>query len=107
MRDHTEVKSDAARAALLHRWTRHRAIGAEHATVPRQRLEPFAAPVAVIEELAGIRGHLPGRLMAAFRAGDDRFLNHACGVLAGQLRRRRTMAKITRAVDATNMGTST
>src|SRR5882757_5167185 len=54
----------------LNRWARHRPVRTKYATVAGQRLEPFAAALAIIEELAGVRRHLLGRLMAALGARD-------------------------------------
>src|ERR1043166_10267938 len=45
-------------APRLDRRTRHRPISAEHAAVARLGLEPLAAARAVIEEPAGVGGHL-------------------------------------------------
>jgi hypothetical protein len=49
--------------------TRHRPIRAEHAAIARLRFEPFTAALAVIEKLAGVRGHCLGRLMTAMLTG--------------------------------------
>jgi hypothetical protein len=55
----------AAAAVALDRRTRDRAIGAEHATIASEGLKPFAATLAVIEELAGVGRHRLDGLMAA------------------------------------------
>ena len=61
---------------LLDRWAWHRAVGAEHAAVARERLEPRSATLAVIEQLASVGGHSLGRLMTAFRTGERRLQLH-------------------------------
>jgi hypothetical protein len=58
----------AATHVALYRRARHRSVRAKHAAIAREGLEPFAAPFAVIEELAGIGRHRLDSLMAAFRA---------------------------------------
>jgi len=45
----------------------HRSVRAKHAAIAREGLEPFAAPFAVVEELAGIGRHRLDGLMAALR----------------------------------------
>jgi hypothetical protein len=50
---------------------RHRSVRAKHAAIAGKGLEPFAAPFAVIEELACISRHRLDGLMAAFRASQD------------------------------------
>src|SRR5690348_8501747 len=71
----------AARLLLLDRWTRHAAIGAEHAAVARFRPEQLAATPTVVEELACVSRHGLGGLMAAMRTGQralqDEFGRHA------------------------------
>jgi hypothetical protein len=52
---------------------RHRAERAEHATVTGFGLQPCATALAVIEELAGIRGHRFVRSVTAGRADDRGF----------------------------------
>jgi hypothetical protein len=61
----------AATHVGLYRRTRHRSVGAKHATVARKGFEPFAAPFAVVEELASISRHRLDGLIAAFRASQD------------------------------------
>jgi hypothetical protein len=58
----------AATHVALYRRARHRSVRAKHAAIAREGLEPFAAPFAVIEELAGIGRHRLDSLMGAFRA---------------------------------------
>jgi len=60
----------------LYRRARHRPVRAKHAAIAREGLEPFAAPFAVIEELAGIGRHRLDSLMAAFRASQVRLKLH-------------------------------
>jgi hypothetical protein len=60
----------------LNRRTPHRSVGTKYAAVARLGLEPFVAALAIIKELAGVRRHLFGRLMAAFGTGDDAFSLH-------------------------------
>jgi hypothetical protein len=71
---------ELARATIalhLDRRTRYRAVRAEHATVARLGLEPFAAARAVIEEPAGVGGHWLARLTPAVGTRDGRFQDHA------------------------------
>ena len=68
--------SRTTRPILLDRWTRHRAVRAENATVTRLWFKSLAASLAVIEELASVGWHLLGRLMTAFRAGNCGNGNH-------------------------------
>ena len=49
---------------------------AEHAAVSRQRLELRPAGLALVKEQASVRRHRLGRLMPAFRAGNDRSFAH-------------------------------
>ncbi len=63
-------------SASLNRRAWHRAVGAKHAAVARLGLQPLAASLAVIEELAGVGGHPLGGGVAALRAGDGGLLNH-------------------------------
>ena len=65
-----------AAIAGLNGWARHRSVGAEDAAVAGLRLEPAAAGLAVVEELAGVRRHLLCLAMAAAGAGDSRFKGH-------------------------------
>ena len=58
----------AATQVGLDRRARHRAVRAEHAAIARERLEPFATALAVIEELAGIGRHRLDSPIAAFGA---------------------------------------
>jgi hypothetical protein len=60
----------AATQVALYRGARHRAVGAEHAAIAREGLEPFATALAVIEELAGIGRHRLDSLIAAFGASE-------------------------------------
>lgn len=53
-----------------------RSVGAEHAAVALERLQPRAATFAVLEELAGISRHRLDRLMAAFPACEFRLQVH-------------------------------
>ena len=66
----------AATHVALYRRARHRSVRAKHAAIAREGLEPFAAPFAVIEELAGIGRHRLDSLMAAFRASQVRLKLH-------------------------------
>jgi hypothetical protein len=66
----------SAATACLHRRARYRAVGAEHAAVALERLQPHPAAFAVVEELAGIGRHRLDRLMAAFRACELRLQVH-------------------------------
>jgi hypothetical protein len=61
-------RRQAAAHVALYRRTGHRSVRAKHAAIARKGLEPFAASFAVIEKLAGIRGHRLDGLVAAFRA---------------------------------------
>ena len=61
----------AARARLRNRRPRHVAIGAEHIAVAGFRLEPRAAPVAVIEKLARVSRHRFRFSRAAVRTSDN------------------------------------
>ena len=63
-------------SASLNRRAWHRAVGAKHPAVARLGLQPLAASLAVIEELAGVGGHPLGGGLAALRAGDGGLLNH-------------------------------
>jgi hypothetical protein len=74
----------AATHVGLYRRARHRSVRAKHAAIAREGLEPFAAPFAVIEELAGIGRHRLDGLMAAFRASQDGLKLHigSCFTLA-------------------------
>ena len=60
----------------LHRRAGHGPKRTKNATVALQRLKPFAASLAVIEELAGVRRHRFGGLISAFWAGNGRCHNH-------------------------------
>ena len=74
----------AATHVGLYRRARHRSVRAEHAAIAGKGLEPFAAPFAVVEELAGIGRHRLDGLMAAFRASQDGLKLHfgSCFALA-------------------------
>ena len=50
----------SAASARLHRRTLYRPVGAEDAAIARLGLKPFPAALAVIEKLAGVRGHRLG-----------------------------------------------
>jgi hypothetical protein len=67
----------SALAVLLDWRARHGAVGAEYAAIASQGLQPSAAALAVIEELAGIRWHRFDGFVAAGRAGQGRFKLHA------------------------------
>jgi hypothetical protein len=54
--------------ARLHRWARHRAVGAENAAVARLGLETLAAALAIVEELASVSRHRFHGLMIAVGA---------------------------------------
>jgi len=66
----------ATNARLLDGWASYGPIGAEDAAVARFRLQQHAAAAAVVEELAGVRRHSLGRLVAAVRTGNERVLDH-------------------------------
>jgi hypothetical protein len=68
----------------LHRRAFHRAVGAKHTAIARPRLQPYAAPLAVIEELASVGRHRLGRLVGAMRTGDGRFKLHRRDDIATQ-----------------------
>jgi len=65
----------------LDRRARHRAVGAEHAAIAREGLEPFTAALAVIEELAGIGRHCLDDLMATLRASQGGLKLHISSCL--------------------------
>ena len=69
-------ESLATLAALLNRWTRDRAVGAKDAAIAGFGLEPSAAALAVIKELASIRRHRFNGYVAAGRASDSGFVLH-------------------------------
>ena len=62
-----------AAALRLHWWARHRTERTENATVARLGLEALSTAFAVVEELAGIRGHRFHGLMIAVRTDDRGF----------------------------------
>jgi hypothetical protein len=62
--------SIAARPAQLNRWALHRAERTVNTTVASLRAQHFAAPLAIVVELAGIGGHAFPLLMSAHRAGN-------------------------------------
>ncbi len=64
---------------FLYRWTRHITVRAEDAAVPRLWLEQGAAALALMEELAGVRWHCFGRLMATARACERGLKLHCRG----------------------------
>jgi hypothetical protein len=70
-----------ATIASLNWWARNRAVRTEYAAISGERLKPFSATLAVIKELAGVRGHVLSRLMAALRAGDCGVNDHADNIL--------------------------
>ena len=61
----------AATPVKLHRWTLHASEGTEHAAIPRQRLQQFSTPLALVVVQARIDGHLFLGGNAAFGTGDD------------------------------------
>jgi hypothetical protein len=63
----TEAALTAARAlaVFLDRRARHSAVRAEYATIAAERLNASSAVFAVVEELAGVRGHGLGGSVAA------------------------------------------
>jgi hypothetical protein len=65
----------AAGPLLLDRWTRHGAVGAEHAAVAGFRTEQLAATLAVVEKLASVGRHGFGCPMAAMRTGQRALQN--------------------------------
>src|SRR6266853_5079618 len=65
-----------ARADGLNRRAGHGAVRAEHAAIPRLRLQLCSAAGAFIEKLTGVRRHRLGFLNRAMRAGDGRYQNH-------------------------------
>ena len=72
----------AATQVGLDRRARHRAVRAEHAAIARERLEPFATALAVIEELARIGRHRLDSLIAAFGASECGLKLHTGSCLA-------------------------
>jgi len=76
------IISDALR---LNRWAPHRSVRAKHTTVARLRLEPRAAALAVIENLAGVDRHELNSLMTADGTGDRRLRNHGRAASEGSL----------------------
>jgi len=68
----------------------HRSVRAKHAAIAGKGFEPFAAPFAVVEELACISRHRLDGLMAAFRASQDGLKLHigSCFALAKTMERR-------------------
>ena len=66
----------SALAVLLDRRAGHGAVRAKHAAVARQRLQPSAAALAVIEELAGVRWHRFNGLVSADRTSQCRLKLH-------------------------------
>jgi hypothetical protein len=80
----------AATHVGLYRRARHRSVRAKHAAIAGKGLEPFAAPFAVVEELAGIGRHRLAGLMGAFRASQDGMKPHigSCFALAKTMERR-------------------
>jgi Phage integrase family len=65
-------------AVLLDRRAWHGPERAEHAAITGLGAQPGAAALAVVKELAGVRGHRLGRGKAAGRASDPRFQDHRC-----------------------------
>jgi hypothetical protein len=80
----------AAAHVGLYRRARHRSVRAKHAAIAGKGFEPFAAPFAVVEELACISRHRLDGLMAAFRASQDGLKLHigSCFALAKTMERR-------------------
>jgi hypothetical protein len=70
------LMTTCAFSILLDWGTRHRTVGTKNTAVARERLEPFAAALAVVEELAGVARHRLNRLMIALRTGERRFQLH-------------------------------
>ena len=66
----------AARLAILNRRARNSPIGAKDAAIARLGLEPGAAALAVVEELAGVCRHRLGDLVPARGTGQCRFKLH-------------------------------
>jgi hypothetical protein len=65
-----------ARPLSLHRRPRHRAIGAEHTTIARLRLQLCAAASALVKELTGVGRHGLRFRERAVRTSDDRLKKH-------------------------------
>jgi hypothetical protein len=63
-------------AARLHRWARHRTVGAKNAAVAGLGLETLAAALAIVEELAGVSGHRFDSRMVAMGADYRGFQKH-------------------------------
>ena len=80
----------AATHVCLYRRAGHRSVRAKHIAIAREGLEPFAAPFAVVEELACISRHRLDGLTAAFRASQDGLKLHIglCFALAKTMERR-------------------
>ena len=57
-----------------------RSVRAEYAAIPRSGFKPFAAALAVIEELAGVSGHQLVSLMATLGTGDRGHRNHVARI---------------------------
>ena len=68
--------SRTTRPILLDRWTRHRAVRAENATVTRLWFKALAASLAVIEELASVGWHPLNRLVPTLRTSDRKGFDH-------------------------------
>jgi hypothetical protein len=85
----------AAAHVGLYRRARHRSVRAKHAAIAGEGFEPFAAPFAVVEELACISRHRLDGLMAAFRASQDGLKLHigSCFALAKTMERRRSILR--------------
>jgi hypothetical protein len=83
-------RQHAAPHVGLYRRARHRSVRAKHAAIAGKGFEPFAAPFAVVEELAGISRHRLDGLMPAFRASQGRLKLHigSCFALAKTMERR-------------------
>jgi len=71
----------ATTIACLNWWARHRAVRTENAAIFGERLKPPPTTLAVIKELASIRGHVLSRLIAAFWTSDCGVRDHAESIL--------------------------
>jgi len=82
-------RRQAAAHVALYRWARQRSVRAKDTAIARKRLEPFAAPSAVIEELTGIGRHRLDGLMAAFGASQGGLKLHIDSCLAPSIAQER------------------
>src|SRR5262245_32982160 len=69
-------RASLARTSSLNRWTRHRAIGTEHAAIPLLRAQRRATATACVEDLAGVGRHGFRLRGGAVQAGDDGLKDH-------------------------------